>query len=210
MDSNVTVTDASWASSFLQTWAPGVSLPLILIFLIIFMIFVIRQGFIDLKREHLEQLIELADIDDDEDPGFLAIYVRAVIHIMLLIIMGTRRVFLRQEVDDPEDDLKITAKSQQIASELRAATTQTHGGYNGVNKQKRRSYLFAKELGEELCIVCHDTFHTREHLTILPCRHRFHASCCSEWLEHCHGPARCPICARAVGSFDEIMIKKLA
>lgn len=45
------------------------------------------------------------------------------------------------------------------------------------------------------CMICMEVFATGDLLRTLPCLHRYHRTCCDEWLRRC---SECPICKRDI------------
>jgi len=51
--------------------------------------------------------------------------------------------------------------------------------------------VYTASVGQEECSICFDNFAEGEQLRLLPCMHKFHASCVERWLVQKH---TCPVC----------------
>ena len=64
------------------------------------------------------------------------------------------------------------------------------------NKEKRVDIMASLVMSTDIspdCSICHELYETNEELLKLPCRHTYHYSCVSSWLES-HNT--CPMCRR--------------
>jgi hypothetical protein len=51
------------------------------------------------------------------------------------------------------------------------------------------------EVNDNVCIICFESYKIKEKINILQCKHTFHITCITKWLNKCE---TCPICRRKI------------
>lgn len=108
------------------------------------------------------------------------------------------RIFLvlflqfRQNID--EDDNKLVTKREILGQDLgpelggRSAMTsreiKSFCSAHLISRQRQRNLEDSGDLDNEMCLMCLDAPSARAMWLELPCKHRYHAACLRESLEH--------------------------
>ena len=99
---------------------------------------------------------------------------------------------LREEMDSHRDRLRVRIQEFFKPVDLRLTDTE----FKAIERRVMGRPLM-RELGIDECPdcpICMEKIKSRQHCTVLPCKHLMHVNCAKQWLmEHCTKPT-CPLC----------------